>query len=303
MVAVWLRARHPCPDSTLSIGGSADSPVVQTKKSNIIDCPSTPTPTPTPTPNAPRRRPRQPRTPTPTPTLPRPRRRSSPRRPTPTLPRRSPDPDAGRHAPTPVGAIEIFKIDNKGTATFEDDEFLGGASFEIYLDDGDSVFEPAQDTLAGGPAEAIDGLLTFDNLAGGSYWIVETVVPTGFVGSDPILIDLNLDASLVCLWDSTGSLGCDAGEGPSDVVFVDNTPEGAPTPTGSELPAESERPTPTGGVGGVVGTPNVTPPTTDALSDATSLTSGSWRIVLASLAGLIVLALVFTQPSRARRER
>jgi hypothetical protein len=81
------------------------------------------------------------------------------------------------------------------------------------------------------------------------------------------------------------------------------TPVVPPTPTGSELPAASERPTPSGQVGGVIGTPNVTPPTTDALSDATSLTSGSWRIVLASLAGVIVLALVFTQPSRARRER
>ncbi len=205
--------------------------------------------------------------------------------------------------PAPVGAIEIFKVDNKGTAPFEDDEFLDGATFAIYLDDGDSTFEPAEDTLAGGPAKAVDGILTIADLAGGSYWIVETVVPTGFVGSDPILIDLNLDASLICFWDSTGSLGCEDGEGPSDTVFVDNTPEGAPTPTGSELPVESDRPTPSGQVGGVIGTPNVTPPTTDALSDATSAASGGWRIVLAGLAGLIVLALVFTQPARARRER
>ncbi len=229
--------------------------------------------------------------PTPTPVVP---------TPTPVVPTPTP---VVTPTPTPVGAIEILKIDNKGTATFDDDELLAGATFEIYLDDGDSVFEPAEDTLAGGPTEAVEGVLSFDNLAGGSYWIVETVVPTGFVGSDPILIDLNLDASLLCSWDSTGFLGCEAGEGPLDTVFVDNTPEGAPTPTGSDLPAESERPTPTGGVEGATGTPGVTPPSTDALSDATSSTSGSWRIVLASLAGLIVLALVFTQPSRARRER
>ena len=153
--------------------------------------------------------------------------------------------------PTPeaVGSIEILKIDNKGTATFNDDEFLDGASFAIYLDDGDATFDDTLDTLAGGPEAAVAGILTFDNLAGGSYWIVETVVPDGFVGSDPILIDLNLDASVVCLWDSTGFLGCEdaAGEGASDVVFVDNTPEGAPTPTGSELPVESGRPTPSAG--------------------------------------------------------
>ena len=37
-------ATNPCPDSSLSFGSSVDSPAVQTKKSNLIDCPAGSTP-------------------------------------------------------------------------------------------------------------------------------------------------------------------------------------------------------------------------------------------------------------------
>jgi len=48
----------------------------------------------------------------------------------------------------------------------------------------------------------------------------------------------------------------------------------------------------------------VTPPPTDTISDATSSSTGSWRIVLAGLAILIAIILVATQPTtRVRRTR
>jgi hypothetical protein len=248
-----------------------------------VEATPTPTPevTPTPTPEV---------TPTPTPEV----------TPTPT-PEVTP-------TPSPEGAISIWKIDNKGTLTdFEDDEFLDGASFAVYRDNGDETFSAADDTLVAGPEAAVGGILDVDHLSAGSYWIVETVVPAGFVGSDPILIDLNTNPDAVCLWDSTGLLVCEdaQGEGGFDVVFVDNTPTGNPTPspTGSDLPVESGRPTPSGGVEGATGTPGATPPATDTIGDVSTPSSGNWRIVLASLAALIALALVFTQPSRVRRER
>jgi hypothetical protein len=56
---------------------------------------------------------------------------------------------------------------------------------------------------------------------------------------------------------------------------------------------------PTGQVGGVVGTPGVTPPATDSFGQATTQTNESWRIVLAGLAGLVATLLLFTQPKRA----
>ncbi len=205
-----------------------------------------------------------------------------------------------------VGSIEIFKIDNKGTPPFEDDEFLDGASFALYLDNGDGLFSEVTDTLAGGPAEAVDGILTFEDLAAGSYWIVETIVPAGFTGSDPMLIELNVDPALVCIWDRTGLLSCEAAKdgGPLDIVFVDNTPDDdpEPNPTGSDLPVSSDRPTPSSGVGGATGTPGVTPPSTDTISAGSNSTGGGgWRLVLAGLALLIAVALVFTQPARIRR--
>ena len=78
-----------------------------------------------------------------------------------------------------------------------------------------------------------------------------------------------------------------------------------PTPSGSDEPAESDRPTPSpsGGVEGATGTPNVTPPNTEALGSVSTPTSGSWRIVLAGLAFIIVLTLVFTEPVRVRQKK
>jgi hypothetical protein len=189
---------NPCPDSTLSFGGSADSAAVQTKKSDIIDCPAVvPTPTPVvPTPT--------PVVPTPTPVVP---------TPTPVVPTPTPV------VPTPTPVL------------------------------------PTPTPVVPTPTPVVP--------------TPTPVVPT-----------------------------------PTPVVPTP-TPEITPTPapTGSELPAESEQPSPTGGVEAATGTPGVTPPSTDTISDASASSSGTWRIVLAGLASIIVLALVFTQPMRVRRPR
>jgi cell division septation protein DedD len=94
---------------------------------------------------------------------------------------------------------------------------------------------------------------------------------------------------------------------PTPTPVVTPTPDvtPTPTPTGSEIPSESTRPTPapSGGVHGATGTPHVTPPSTDTFVDASGSTGGGWRIVLAGLALLIIVALTFTQPARSRRRR
>jgi hypothetical protein len=93
------------------------------------------------------------------------------------------------------------------------------------------------------------------------------------------------------------------GETPSPSPTPSPTPEVTPSPTGSELPAESENPTPSGGVEAATGTPSVTVPPTDTLGQGASGTSESWRLILAGLAALIAMVLVFTQPARSRRSR
>jgi hypothetical protein len=224
----------------------------------------TPTPEPTPTPT-----PEPTPTPTPEPT------------PTPTpeptaTPTGTPEPTEGIQA-----SILIAKYDNKGTESLDDDTALDGASFEVWLDDGDEVFETDDDTLVFGPATTTGGLLDTDPLAEGWYWIVEVVVPTGFTGSDPILVQLNLDSTETCVWDATGLVDCVANDGEVDglswtIVEVENTP-------------------PDGGVQPATGTPAITLPPTDTLTGSTSAPAGDgWRLILLAMAGLIAVTLMLT---------
>ena len=159
-------------------------------------------------------------------------------------------------------SILIAKLDSRGTDTPEDDVLLDGASFEVYLDDGDEAFDDG-DELVFGAAATSEGMLDTDLLEAGWYWIVEVVVPEGYTGSDPILVELNTDPSITCIWDSHGLIECEDNEGDVDdlswtIVLVDNTPVSGPT----DAP-------PTGGVGGATGTPGgagVTLPPTDTLN-------------------------------------
>ena len=144
-----------------------------------------------------------------------------------------------------------------------------------------------------GEDPTIDGLLDTDPLPGGSYWIVETIVPDGYVGSDPILVELNLDPSMTCVWDAAGLIECTENEGQVEdlswtIVIVDNTPDAQPT----------------GGVGGATGTPSITLPPTDALAGTgtTTPTGDGWRLILLAMAALLGSALVLT-PARAGTRR
>jgi hypothetical protein len=183
-----------------------------------------------------------------------------------------------------LASILIAKFDTRGTADTDDDLMLDGASFEVYLDDGDETFD-AGDELVFGPATTEDGLLDTDLLEAGQYWIVESVVPSGFTGSDPILVELNTDSSVSCVWDAEGLIECEENVGNVDdlswtIVLVDNAP------------------IPTGGVGGATGTPGapgVTLPPTDTLSDTPSAPNGDgWRLILLAMAGLMAAALMLT---------
>ena len=236
----------------------------------------TPTPEPTPTPTV---------EPTPTPTV----------EPTPT--------PTVEPTPTPLpseevrASILIAKYDTKGTDSLDDDEALDGATFEVWMDDGDEAFDSTTDTLVFGPETTTGGLLDTDPLAEGWYWIVETVVPAGYTGSDPILVELNLDSEVTCIWDAQGLVGCEANDGEVEslswtIVEVENSPV-QPTQT------------PTGGVGGATGTPNITlPPTDSVLGGTTPATGEGWRLILLAMAGLLAATLLLT-PARAvvRQER
>jgi hypothetical protein len=198
-------------------------------------------------------------------------------------------------------SILIAKYDDMGTDTVDDDVALDGASFEVWLDDGDEVFDTGSDTLAYGPATTKDGLLDTDPLPAGWYWIVESVVPDGYVGSAPILVELNLDAEVTCVWDASGLVGCFENEvdvvGLSwTIVEVENSPvESTPAPTSTPTP------TPSGGVAGATGTPAITLPPTDMPPSQAGPAGDGWRLILLALAGLVATTLLLTPSSRLVR--
>ncbi len=169
---------------------------------------------------------------------------------------------------------------------------LEGAEFEVLLDDGDGVYEPGADALVFGEDEAIDGLLDTDPLVAGRYWIDETIVPDGYVGSDPILVELNLDSTQTCVYDALGLIECSPNDGEPEgtswtVVIVDNTPDDGST----------------GGVGGATGRPRLTLPPTDlAEPDAAPGIGEGWRFALIGIAGLLAATLLLTPARLVRRE-
>ena len=263
-----------------------DGTVISSSKSNSLNCTeAAPTPRPTPTPEpTPTPTPEPTPTPTPEPT-PTPTPEPTPT-PTPTPPGATPTPTPAPTEQPREASILIAKLDNNGTADSNDDVLLDGATFEVRSDDGDGIYETGQDALVFGPADAADGLLDTDVLPGGMYWIVETVVPSGFTGSDPILVELNLDPSKTCIWDADGLIECQPNEGQVvslTVVIVDNTPV-----------------LPTGGVGPLTGTPKpkATLPPTDTIDGTSNAPAGDgWRLVLLGMAGMLSASLLLT-PAR-----
>jgi hypothetical protein len=188
-----------------------------------------------------------------------------------------------------------------GTANQADDELLDGATFEVWADDGDTVFDPTKDTKVFGPAAATGGLIDSTLLDAGHYWIVETIVPDGYTGSDPILVELNVDKSVSCIWDAAGLVECTPNQGNVDhlswtIVLVHNSPDATATPT------------PAGGVGGATGTPrptaHATLPSTDTADGTRSGTQAGdgWRLALLAMAGLLTMSLILT-PARATARR
>ena len=98
------------------------------------------------------------------------------------------------------------------------------------------------------------------------------------------------------------------------VFWVDCPPQGAglaptptPTPGGNELPAEGTPPptgedSPAGGVGGVIGVPEITPPATDARVAVENAGSDAWQLALLGIA-LLTLVATITIPARRQSAR
>lgn len=158
----------------------------------------------------------------------------------------------------------------------------------------------------------------FENSSGGTPGSFDW---SSNIGVDAVFVKAGSDKHHLYVYDpeSTGDtdLGPQAGSGngishisfcydvgddptPTPEITPSPTPEPTPTPTGSEEPAESEGPSPTGEVGGVVGTPQPTPPATDMASpDGGDRSAFPATLVVAGLLAAVAI-LAALQPRRSR---
>ncbi len=280
-------------DATVTVAQPSPTPV------------PTPEPTPEPTPvPTPERTPVVTPEPTPEPTpvvTPEPTPVVTPE-PTPVVtPEPTPEP-----TPDPEGIIFIVKLDDMGTDDPFDDFLLDGAWFEVRLDDGDGIYEADEDVVAAAAAAADGGFLEFAPLPAGDYWIVESTVPDGYIGSDPLLIALNVDPNLTCFYD-LGTTECEEVIEPDGTAYtfivLENTPVAEPTP----LPTQgTPEPSPTGSVAGATGRPSITLPPTDMLGAPAEAEGSSTGSLIAALMLLGIVGtgtVATTRAVRRPRER
>ena len=109
--------------------------------------------------------------------------------------------------------------------------------------------------------------------------------------------------------DEVGDNDADNQPCPSTQPSASVEPSASQQPGGSVLPASSSGPShrpptsaaPTGEVEGITGTPRVTLPPTDTTAGTASTATGTWRLVLVLLAGILAGLLVLTPSLRTRR--
>jgi hypothetical protein len=191
----------------------------------------------------------------------------------------------GSVAPTEdPGSVEpliVAKVDDNGTPDDpDDDRLLPGATFALYLDDGDGDFEPdGDDAPPLDPVSSANGFHVFHPPTPGSYWVVEVDPPTGFDTEPPRLVDHLVARTFENCVVTPGSTLCvpdDDPDGGYVIVVVADSPIGGVAP--------------------------VTPPATDVLEGTppVAMLSGLHLalLVLSTVAGGVLIA---TESRRRRR--
>jgi uncharacterized repeat protein (TIGR01451 family) len=102
-----------------------------------------------------------------------------------------------------LGAITgLVFVDTAGDG-FDLGEEVAGATVELFLDDGDSVFEPgAGDALVTSDTTDSNGEYQFLGLAAGSYWVRQ---PAQVIGADSLILDVQ--EVVISATDEEGILG------------------------------------------------------------------------------------------------
>lgn len=212
----------------------------------------------------------------------------------------------------PAASLLIVSLDSLATDAIDDDVLLDGTTVTIHADDGDAAFDPTADGVAFGPAAVAGGLLDTARLGPGRYW-VSTTPPAGYDAPSPILVDLNTDGSMTCVWDAGGLTECQANDAGAEglswtMVLVRNAPTATPTATPTADPTAAQTDptaTSTGAVEGTTGRPTLTLPPTDRVgqdrASAAPHTAAWVVLLLVAASASAVWAAWSTRAAAARR--
>ncbi len=149
----------------------------------------------------------------------------------------------------------VIKVADQGTESTDDDEVVGGARFELRLDDGDEEYEPdAEDAPLLASVDAPQGFAVFAPTTPGDYWITEVTAPTGLATMPAVLVTYTgsdeecgwYRGELVCRPDEDGTGGfvlvafkdppsgsVEAQSGGSNLPPTDTAPAAPPEPSAS----------------------------------------------------------------------
>jgi hypothetical protein len=123
---------------------------------------------------------------------------------------------SGSAEPSGESPLIVIKVADQGTASTDDDEVIGGARFELRLDDGDKAYEPdGDDAPLLASVDAPEGFAVFEPTTPGDYWVAEVTAPTGLAPMPPVLVTYTgsdeecgwYRGELVCRPDADGNGG------------------------------------------------------------------------------------------------
>ena len=154
-----------------------------------------------------------------------------------------------RRGGDPPPPLIIAKVNDKGTSTREDDKFVGGAVFEIRVDDGDGKYEPnADDGGVVATLKATDGYAVYNPGLPGDYWVKEVDAPNGLSKADAMLVKYRTPETPENCFVVDGKKQCkpdEDGSGGFTVAAIVDSPIGAPpTEARPAAPATDTDPAP-----------------------------------------------------------
>ena len=160
---------------------------------------------------------------------------------------------SGSAEPSGDPPMIVIKVADQGTESTDDDEVVGGARFELRLDDGDKAYEPdGEDAPLLASVDAPQGFAIFKPTTPGDYWVTEVTAPAGLATMPAVLITYTgspeecgwYRGELVCRPDEDGTGGfvlvafkdpptgsVEAQTGGANLPATDTAPAATPEPS------------------------------------------------------------------------